>query len=75
MLTLVLWVLAMLLLFIVTFHNQKEMETENLEVMNRQAVRQINHVMEAVDRLNEYIKSDEQLETLLMFRQVPIRLR
>lgn len=65
LLTLVLWVLAMLLLFIVTFHNQKEMETENLEVMNRQAVRQINHVMEAVDRLNEYIKSDEQLETLM----------
>lgn len=65
LLALVLWILAMLLLFAVTFHNQKEMETENLELMNRQAVRQMNHVMEAVDHLNEYIKSDQQLEAMM----------
>lgn len=63
-----LWILALILLFLVIYKNQKETEIENCQSVNRQVVRQINNVMEQIDNLNKYIKSDEQLEILLVQR-------
>lgn len=60
-----LWILALGLLFAVIYRNQKEEEIKGFESVNRQVIRQIDNVMEQIDNLNAYIKSDEQLETLL----------
>lgn len=67
-LILFLWVLALALLFAIIYRNQKATEIKNYELVNRQAIRQIDTVMKQLDNLSDYIKSDEQLEILLTQR-------
>lgn len=64
----VLWIAALGLLFVVIYHNQKQTEIENFSSTNRQVIRQINNVMKQMDNLNEYLKSDGQLEILVTQR-------